>query len=131
MNPGMSWFTRLMSHERRYAERHAAPQWAAYYWNGAQAEPHNVRDISTSGIYLLTRESWLPGTLVMITLQKPVPDAEAGSARSIRVQSKVVRSDKDGVALTFVFPRSGDTYQGTGQTYGADRAAFREFSKFL
>jgi hypothetical protein len=120
-----------MFHERRYAERHATPRWAAYYWNGSNAEPHNIRDISTSGIYLLTRERWLPGTLVMITLQKPVADAEAGSAQSIRVQSKVVRSDKDGVALTFVFPKSGDIYQGTGQTYGADRTALQQFAKFL
>ncbi len=132
MNSEMNWFARLMSHERRYAERRAAPQLlAAYYWNGNHAEPHNVRDMSTSGIYLLTKERWLPGTLVMLTLQKPIDKAEAGAARAIRVQSKVVRADQDGVALSFVFPNADDVYEGTGRTYGVDRKGLREFAKFL
>lgn len=127
----MSWFARLMSHERRYAERRRAPQLAAYYWNGAHAEPHNIRDISTSGIYLLTTERWLPGTLVMLTLQRTIDKSEAKAARAIRVQSKVVRADRDGVAFIFVFANAADSYEGRDQICGADREAFREFAKLL
>ena len=43
---------------------------AAYYWTGAAPAAHNIKDISSSGLYVVTEERWYPGTLVMMTLQK-------------------------------------------------------------
>ena len=124
----MRWLAKSKSHERRNAERHSAPQLVAYYWNGANATPQSVRDMSTSGIYIVTVDRWYPGTLVLITLQKSVEDAEARSPRSIGVQSKVVRSGPDGVGFAFHFPTA---HSGTANafTQGADRTAFIEFSR--
>ena len=92
VNPEMHWFARSSSKDRRSTERYSAPHLAAYYWTGAHAPPHSVRDISSTGTYLVTEDRWHPGTLLMITLQKPVTAADTRSSRSIRVQSKVIRS---------------------------------------
>jgi PilZ domain len=121
----MRWLARSKSHDRRNGERHCAPLLVAYYWNGANATPHGVRDMSTSGVYLVTEDRWYPGTLVLITLQKSAGDAEA--RRSIGVQSKVVRSGPDGVGFTFVFP-TAHSVKSNAFIQGADRTAFIEFS---
>jgi hypothetical protein len=127
----MSWFARVLFHERRSTERRSterqrAPRLAAYYWNGAHAAPHRVRDISSTGLYLLTEERWHPGTVLMITLQKTDTDADARFSRSIRMQAKVVRWGDDGVGLTFLF-----TTKESPLADGADRKAFIAFSQSL
>src|SRR3954464_10474925 len=64
---------------------------------------HGVRDISPSGLYLLTDGRWYPGTLVMLTLQKN-GEILAGSQQSVAVEARVIRSGDDGVGLAFVLP---------------------------
>jgi hypothetical protein len=125
----MRWLAKSKSHERRNAERHSAPQLVAYYWNGANATPQSVRDMSTSGIYIVTVDRWYPGTLVLITLQKSAGDADAQVPRSIGVQSKVVRSGPDGVGFAFIFPTADHTGKSNAFIQGADRTAFIEFSR--
>jgi hypothetical protein len=125
----MRWFARSKSHDRRSGERHSVPLLVAYYWNGANATPHGVRDMSTSGVYVETEDRWYPGTLVLITLQKSVGDADAQLPRSIGVQSKVVRSGPDGVGFTFVFPTAAYSSKSNAFIQGADRTAFTEFSR--
>jgi|SRR5579859_4208288 len=130
----MSWFARLLfresrSTDRRSTERMAAPRLVAYYWNGSQPVPHRVRDISSSGTYLMTEDRWHPGTLLMITLQKPVTADDTRSSRSISMQSKVIRSGPDGVGLAFVFrgtPRNRDA-----SFQGADQNALIAFSQWV
>jgi hypothetical protein len=122
----MRWFNKASLQERRSAERQGAPHLAAYYWNGAHALPHSVRDISSSGIYLLTEERWHPGTVLMLTLQKPVTNPDDGSGRSIRVQAKVVRWGDNGVGLTFIFPG-----EERALADGVDRKALVAFSQSL
>jgi hypothetical protein len=66
---------------------------------------HEVRNISSTGFYLLTRERWHPGTVVTITLQRSdVTKGEENSSAEhyISVLSKVIRLGKDGVGLAFV-----------------------------
>jgi len=73
----------------------------AFYWNGLPPDPHEIRDISRKGLYLITDDRWYPGTLVLMTLQEkggPVEDTE----HAISVRVRVVRSDDDGVGLQFV-----------------------------
>ena len=71
------------------------------------------RDISPSGLYLLTEGRWYPGTMVMLTLQKN-GEIVAGSEQSIAVEAKVIRSGDDGVGLAFVLPerRKGSDKEG-------------------
>jgi hypothetical protein len=125
----MRWLARSNSHDRRSGERHSAPVLVAYYWNGANATPHGVRDLSASGIFVVTEDRWYPGTLVLITLQKSADDADVRLPRSISVQSKVVRFGADGVGFAFVFPTLAYSGKASDFIKGADRTAFTEFSR--
>jgi len=124
VNPGMSWLARMLFHEHRKTERQGAPQLAAYYWNGANAVPHSVRDISSNGAYIITEERWHLGTILMVTLQSTDEYIDARPPLSISLQSKVVRSGIDGMGVTFLFPNKESAF-----AYGADRKAFIAFSQ--
>ncbi len=124
-----SIFGKLFSKERRRAERLPYPELAAHYWNGGSPAEHRIRDISSTGLFLLTEERWYPGTLLVMTLQKkdlPEDDAE----RSISVQSRAVRWASDGVGLQFVLPEVGDPRRGQSMLAdGADRRSLENFLK--
>src|ERR1700722_13885699 len=72
MNPLKRWWKDLFSKEndRRRSDRVRAPKLAVYYWTGSQPVQHEVRDISPTGLYVLTDERWYPGTIVKMTLQR-------------------------------------------------------------
>ncbi len=102
-----SWFEELMSRDQRTAPRHLAPRLVAYYWDGAAPAARCIRDISSTGLYLLTAQRWYPGTLVTITLQRTDKD-DAGKHPAIAVQARVIRTGEDGVAFSFVLPQTAD-----------------------
>ncbi len=108
-----SFFRDLLSQDRRRSDRQRIPQLVAFYWDGGAPVAHGVRDISPSGLYLLTEGRWYPGTMVMLTLQKN-GEVVAGSEQSIAVEAKVIRSGDDGVGLAFVLPerRKGSDKEG-------------------
>jgi hypothetical protein len=119
---------KLFSKERRRAERQLSPELAAHYWNGGSSAGNRVRDISSTGLFLLTEERWYPGTRLVMTLQKrDVP--EGSPDRSISVQSKAVRFCDDGVGLEFVVLDSGDPRRS--QSFLAEGADRRALEKFL
>jgi hypothetical protein len=123
-----NWLQRWWSPDPRKAPREAAPGLAAYYWNGAAPEAHGIRDISSSGLYIVTEERWYPGTLVLMTLQR-TDVGEETAERSIAVQSRAVRWGHDGVGLQFILPDPQDVKRGNGPLLeGADR---KEFERFL
>ncbi len=122
----MYWFVRSSSKDRRSAERCITPQLAAYYWNGDHAAPHRVRDMSPTGTYIVTEDRWHAGTLLMLTLQKPVTADDTRSSQSIRVQSKVIRSGTDGVGFAFIFAGKESVL-----SEGADRKTFIAFSQWV
>jgi hypothetical protein len=99
-----NWFEELMSQHRRRAQRHIEPRLVVFYWDGAVPQPRYIRDVSDTGFYLLTDQRWYPGTLITMTLQR-TEKSKDGSKHSIAVQAKVIRSEEDGVALAFVFPK--------------------------
>ena len=71
----------------------------AYYFTGGTPQPHAVRDISQTGMYIVTEERWYPGTVVRVTLtNRHNPTNE----RSITVNAKAVRAGSDGVGFEFV-----------------------------
>jgi len=127
-NPPRNWLNRWWSPDPRKAPREPAPGLAAYYWNGAAPEAHGVRDISSSGLYLVTEERWYPGTLVLMTLQRTECGEEVAE-RSIAVLSRAVRWGHDGVGLQFELPEKRDGRSGRDLlTDGVDR---KEFERFL
>jgi hypothetical protein len=123
-----SWFDRWWSPDPRKAPRVKEPGLAAYYWNGAAPMAHGVRDVSSSGLYVVTEERWYPGTLVLMTLQR-TDHGEELAERSIAVQSRAVRWGPDGVGLQFILADEKD--MRSGKTAILDAATRGEFDLFL
>lgn len=118
VRPPQNWLQRWWSPDPRRPPREPAPGLAAYYWNGAAPKPHTVKDISATGLYVVTEERWYPGTLILMTLQNTQAGEEIAE-RSISVLSRAVRWGNDGVGLQFVLkdeetPRKGKVAQLEG-----------------
>ncbi len=96
--------------ERRSAGRQPVDQFAAYRWDGSSLKHEAVRDISATGLYILTEERWQPGALVFLTLQREGP-LETNREARIEVQAKVIRCGEDGVGLAFILPDDPDSRQ--------------------
>jgi hypothetical protein len=105
MSSVTNWFRfrRLSATEHRKAQRMKAPLLVAFYWDGAAPTSHSIQNISSTGFYLVTKERWLPGTMVTMTLQRTdLTLGHPGIEPHIPVLSKVVRHDENGVGFTFV-----------------------------
>ncbi len=86
---------------QRRAKRVPTPGLVAYYWTGGAPYSYQVGDISATGLFLLTRERWAPGTLIQMTLQKQ--DGKIHHAdSSICVLSELVRWGENGAGFNFV-----------------------------
>lgn len=92
--------------DRRRAHRRYVPGMVAHYYTGGAPKPHEIADISMSGIYLLTDDRWVPDTMIRMTLQKPCAKGER--KQSITVLSRIVRRGSDGVGAEFVMQESLD-----------------------
>jgi hypothetical protein len=105
MNSPRVWLKKLFSRERRRGKRGHPASLVAYYWDGAAPVSHAIRDISTTGLYMLTDQRWYPGTVIEMSLQRSgVSDNE--SNRAIRITARVIRLGANGVGLAFVLPYS-------------------------
>jgi hypothetical protein len=100
----IGWLEKFVTPEQGKAERRVVDQFAAYRWNGSALTHDKVRDISSTGLYLLTPERWQPGTILALTLQREGP-LELDPARRITTQAKVVRCGPDGVGLLFLWAK--------------------------
>ncbi|MGB0063179.1 MAG: PilZ domain-containing protein [Terracidiphilus sp.] len=123
-----NWFERWWSPDPRKGSRLPAPGLAAYFWNGSAPVPHGVRDISSTGLYVVTEERWYPGTLVLMILQRS-DEGEELAERSIRVRSRAVRWGPDGVGLQFLL--EDETDRRRDQAPAMDAVCRREFERFL
>ncbi|MGO9777615.1 MAG: PilZ domain-containing protein [Terracidiphilus sp.] len=135
-NPGQSksWLERWWSTglrkapEMRKAPREPLPALAAYYWTGAAPKAHSVRDISSTGLYVVTEERWYPGTLILMTLQE-TDGGEDSVERSISVHSRAVRWGNDGVGLQFIPQDVPEAHKGLSELkHGVDK---KELDQFL
>jgi PilZ domain len=88
---------------RRRAPRIDAPGLVAYYFGGGPSTPHEVRNISVRGFYMVTNQRFMPGTILRVTLQTLESGGE-DSLDSITMLSRVVRWGPDGGGFEFVFP---------------------------
>jgi hypothetical protein len=126
VRPPRGWLERWWSPDPRKAPREPAPGLAAYYWTGGSPEAHSIKDVSSTGLYMVTEERWYPGTLVLMSLQ----DADGGqesAERSIQVHSRAVRCGTDGVGLQFILSKSKDA-NGKTLVDGVDQ---KELERFL
>jgi hypothetical protein len=108
-NAPQSWLDRWLSPppppptppDQRKAPREKVSGLHAHYWTGAAPQAHTVKDISATGLYLITEDRWYPGTLVLMSLQETGCE-EDGTQDLLSVYSKVVRWGANGVGLQFV-----------------------------
>jgi hypothetical protein len=126
--PPKNWLERWWSPDPRRAPREKSPGLAAYYWDGAAPKAHTIRDISASGLYLVTEQRWYPGTLVLMTLQR-TGGGEEIAERSISVMSRAIRRGDDGVGLQFVLPDEQNSSKAKERQL--DGASKKEFAQFL
>jgi hypothetical protein len=112
--------------DRRRSDRMPAPKLVVYYWTGARPEQHGVRDISPTGIYVVTEERWYLGTVVKMTLQM-TDSAEDNFEKHIAVEAKAVRWGEDGVGMSFVLRDSTDNATNLGPLPAADRKSLENF----
>ncbi|MGA2831774.1 MAG: PilZ domain-containing protein [Terracidiphilus sp.] len=131
--PPKSWLERWWSPdprkapELRKAPRGGVPGLAAYYWTGASPKAHTIKDISSTGLYVVTEERWYPGTLILMTLQET--DGQERTGHSIAVHSRAVRWGNDGVGLQFIPHNTSAGQTGPNPVVaGADQ---RELDEFL
>jgi len=101
------WLENNPSPEKRRAARLADPSLLVYYWDGSVPEGRRIRDISSSGAYIVTPERWYVGTIVRLILQgyktTPQPDGGIVPSRSTSIPSRVVRHGPDGIGVEFIF----------------------------
>jgi len=126
VRPPRGWLERWWSPDPRRAPRETATGLAAYYWTGGPPEAHLVKDISATGLYVVTEERWYPGTLILMTLQN-TGSGEEIAERTICVHSRAVRWGKDGVGLQFVLQNGG----GDASMAAADKKALDRFLQKL
>jgi hypothetical protein len=112
--------------DRRRAERHYVPGMVAHYFTGGAPRPQTVADISMTGLYLLTEDRWMRGTMIQMTMQKPSRDGER--RQSIAVLARIVRRGTDGVGVEFVMPEAIDSQAHDIQpSQATDRVALARF----
>jgi hypothetical protein len=112
----------------RKAPRAALPGLSAYFWTGGSPQPHDIRNISDTGLYVVTDERWYPDTLVQMTLRKTGRNG-AKAESSISLLARANRWGNDGVGLSFVVrdPRKPRDEKAS-QSDGIDR---EELDRFL
>jgi hypothetical protein len=127
-----NWLLRLFSTRpaiHRAALRESIPGLTAFFFTGGAPVAHIIRDVSETGVYVLTDERWYPGTIIRITLND---QREPAAKRYFTVNAIVVRSGVDGVGLHFIFQDKLDGRNGGLTTQDramglADSASFKKY----
>ncbi|HEU5456979.1 MAG TPA: hypothetical protein VFU68_00035 [Terracidiphilus sp.] len=101
---------------RHRSRRIPSPPLRAYLGVFGTTQPIPVGNISSTGFYLKTKESWLPGTNMPLRLERTdKSDKEDPSGlpavETLSLPSRVVRSDLHGVGFSFVFRDAAETNQ--------------------
>jgi PilZ domain len=101
----MSIFSKLLANtgviERRRDDRLSAPDLEVSFWSETEPTRASIKDISNTGVYVVTNERWLPGTDVSLTFESKSP-VDSRERPSVQLEARSVRHGEDGVGLTFV-----------------------------
>lgn len=107
--PQKSWFQRWRTKKEpedpRADSRETLPGLVAHFFTGGRPSAHGIRNISATGLYVLTQERWYLGTIIRMTLSDRL---EKSFERSLTLNAKVVRWGNDGVGLQFMLRHKGD-----------------------
>ena len=129
IKPTKNWLQRWWSPdppEPRKAPRELIPGLEAHFWTGGAPVKHGIRDMSLTGLYVVTEERWSAGTVVRMTL---TDSGELTDANSITVNACVVRWGNDGFALRFVMKTEKELRGGKAPLIGG--IAKKELDRFL
>jgi PilZ domain/TadE-like protein len=99
------WLVKQGPPRKKRAPRYANPGLVAYYWDGGAPKGHVVGDISSTGVYVNTKELWCVGTIVALTLQEAGDREATAAGSSITLPCRVVRHGEDGIGFNFVLKR--------------------------
>lgn len=95
------WLERLMHADKERADRRQTEDFAAYWWDGNGVRESEVRDVSTTGVFVCTSEPWAQDKRMWMTLQRRGP-LETRAERRMTAQLTVARQLADGVGCMFV-----------------------------
>lgn len=98
----MQWSAPSSAPDRRFARRKRWPRLVAYDSMGGTLQVHGVKDVSATGLYLITEERWPLGAQVTMTLQRTDGAGDKSRSDTISAQLRVVRWGEDGVGLAFM-----------------------------
>ena len=129
--PKRGWLSRLLSPEpsdARKAARQPVAGLVAHFFTGGAPVAHEIRDVSATGLYVVTTERWYPGTIIRMTLSKP-DVGQSPTDRSITIQAESMRWGNDGVGLRFILAAPGKAGQSTVAGVGA--VDVRQLANFL
>jgi hypothetical protein len=108
-----SWFEKAFPAEptikQARAERREVPGLEAIHWTGSCPGLDIVRNISSTGMYLVTRERWQEGEINPIRLVYPELSDDSPD-RQVTIQTKAVRRGEDGMGLSFILPECMDLW---------------------
>jgi hypothetical protein len=107
-----SWFEKTFPQveaQRPRAERRPVPGLEAIHWTGSSPGLDIVRNISATGMYLVTRERWPEGEVNPLRLVYPEL-ADDGPDNQVNLQTKAVRWGEDGMGLVFILPECMDLW---------------------
>jgi hypothetical protein len=92
-----------VAHDRRRSERTPCPLPISYFSAGGTLAAHVIRDISETGLYLITHERWPIGAEIRMSLQRS--DGPHGTLHApVMLRLRVARWGSDGVGLEFTGP---------------------------
>ena len=107
----IAWLESLLKPDTpERAERRTVDQFVAYRWSGNDLRQETVKNISQTGVYVLTEERLPLGTLLFLTMQKE-GQLEMAPERRIEVRARVVRHGEDGAGLAFVWDDDPESSQ--------------------
>jgi hypothetical protein len=107
-----SWFEKTFPADepkRTRAERREVQGLEAIHWTGSSPGLDIVRNISATGMYLVTRERWPQGEVNPVRLVYPEL-ADDSPEQQVTIETKTVRWGEDGMGLTFVLPEHMDLW---------------------
>ena len=101
-----SWFEKAFpsaeaQHQR--AERREVQGLEAIHWTGSSPGLDVVKNISATGMYLVTRERWAQGEINPIRLVYPEL-TDNSVEKQVTIETKTVRYGEDGMGLSFILP---------------------------
>ena len=106
--PWLSDLKRAVQKKQPRAERRTASGLAASYGLDPTFAHADIKNISDTGIYLVTEKRLRTGELITLTLEeegKPGNNSEL----QVSVHARVARQGEDGIGLSFVLPPGLDT----------------------